>query len=252
MMTFHKQILLAGFFAILLNIKLYAQDEEKSCNCKEKHTFDFALSMGSSQGATSLSWSQLYGFGKKKQRFKLGYGLRFNSYFGNNQNFITAPAKITSRQTGPQVLFSETFEESLDTVVFNKAQANFLNAAIYLQYSITPKLEAGFNIDAIGFSFGGKQSGTLVSSIKPSGLSASQEGKPTTLNLLLISDNDIGSLNSELYLRYWLNDQWAIKGGLTFMFVEYTTTQKLIFDNDRFRNKAAMGMLSVSWKPFVK
>jgi len=47
-----------------------------------------------------------------------------------------------------------------------------------LQYSPTTKLDFGFNIDAIGFSFGKKQEGIYTSSIYPAGKVTAQSGKP--------------------------------------------------------------------------
>jgi hypothetical protein len=101
-------------------------------------------------------------------------------------------------------------------------------------------------------SFGARQRGRLQSSIKPSQLSIEQSAKPTTLNALLVSDNDIGSLNSELYLRYWINPTMALKAGFGFLFVEYTTDNKLIFGNDRFRNKVSLAVVGISYNPFRK
>lgn len=218
---------------------------------KANNFYDAAIGIGKRQYSVALGWSHLYSLGKKKH-FKVGYGVRFTKYFGNDQYFITAPARLTSRQTGPQVLFSKTYNESLDTVTFFNAQVNMLNLVIHLEHTITKRLDLGFNIDAVGFSFGKRQQGRLQSSIKPSDLSEEQSGKPTTLNALLVSDNDIGSLNSELYLKYWLNDKLALKGAFGFLFAEYTTDNKLIFDNDRFRNKVSLAVLGITYNPFRK
>ncbi len=227
----------------------YAQEFGK-VTYKSANTFGYSMGIGSSEGAATIDWSHLHGLGKKNQRFKIGYGFRFTSYFGSNQNYTTAPALLTSKQEGPQVLFSETYDENIDTLTFSSVQVNCFNVSIHLQYSFTPKLELGFNIDAAGFSFGGKQTGTFVSSQQPS--NSVQKAKPTAFNLLLVSDNDIGSLNSEIFARYWLNKKWAVKAGAMFLFTEYTTENKLTFDNDRFRNKSLLLMIGTSFKPFNK
>lgn len=219
---------------------------------KYHNYFELSLSASSKQVTGAASWAHLHGFGKRKQKFKVGYGLRFTSFTGSDKEYITAPAELTSRRQDPGVLFSETFEESLDTVTFSSSQINSFNFSIQLQYSFSRKLDLGFNIDAVGFSFGQQKTGMLKSSLRPSGMAIEQSAKPTPYNALLISDNDIGSLNSELYLRYWFKEKWAIKGGFTFLFTEYTTNQKLIFDNDRFRYKTLMIMLGITYSPFRK
>jgi len=78
---------------------------------KLQHHFDFAASKGEKEGALALSWSHFHGFGKKQQKFKVGYGLRFTSYVGANKLYTTAPSRLTSTQQGLGTLFSETINE---------------------------------------------------------------------------------------------------------------------------------------------
>jgi hypothetical protein len=115
-------------------------------------------------------------------------------------------------------------------------------------------MDVGFNIDAIGFSFGGEQTGTFraLQSDEAALHNTRQSAKPTSVNVLLSSDNDIGSLNSEFFLRYWVKPAWGIKVGYTFLFAEYTTNRELTYDNDRFRNKAGMFMVGFTYAPFKK
>jgi hypothetical protein len=77
-----------------------------------------------------------------------------------------------------------------------------------------------------------------------------QTAKPTAFNLLLISDSDIGSLNSELYARYWINDRFAVRVGASFQFIEYKTDKNLTFENDRFRHKALLPFVAITYSPF--
>lgn len=205
----------------------------------------FSIGGGSFSGAAGLS--HLYGFGNRN-RFKIGYGLRYTALAGRNLDYITAPAILTSGEKGPQVLFVENIEANLDTFVVKSSAFHAVNLAIYLQYDVSPRFQVGFNIDAVGFTFGSKRSGSFTSDQLPGKPQSQLEGRPTLFNALLISDNDLGSLNSELFARYSLNDHWGIRGGFTFMFTEYTTTTKPLFDNDRFRNKALMGMVGLSYR----
>ncbi len=236
-----KKLLL---IAILLSSSLlYAQDQPIKPLYKEGHTFDIAFAGGKDVAQASMSWSHLHGFGKKEQRFKAGYGIRFGTFFGGNLFYTTAPSKYTSD------------DALVDTLSLINAQVNNLNINIHLQYTLFKKLDIGFNIDAIGFSFGAEQKGSIVSSSLDPGYSPVQKSKPTAFNLLLVGDNDKGSLTSEFYVRYWLSPKWAIRGGFNYFFSEYTTAEELSFNNgdvsnDRFRNKAYMGFIAVSFKPF--
>lgn len=213
----------------------------------KKQTYaDVALSAGGGFSG-AVSYNILYGIGPAK-RFKIGWGVRLTSFSGNHLNYYTAPAKLTSGEYGPQVIFKENILRNIDTLYLSKAQTNALNLSIHLQYSLR-KLDVGFNIDALGVTLGGQQSGVFTARSTGSSLhNTTQTAKPTTLNALLISDNDIGSLNSELYARYWLTPKIGLRAGASFQFTEYTTNRKLTFDNDRFRNKILMPFVGVSVK----
>jgi hypothetical protein len=167
---------------------------------------------------------------------------------GNNLDYYTAPAKLTSGEYGPQVIFKENILSNIDTLQLTNTQTNALNLVIHLEYSFK-RLGLGFNIDALGLTLGGEQSGRFIAKSTGSRLhNTTQTAKPTTLNALLISDNDWGSLNSELYARYWLTDKIGLRAGASFQFTEYTTSRKLTFENDRFRNKILMPFVGVSIK----
>ncbi len=217
-------------------------------NYKYNNNFDVALSASANQQMGALSWVHFHSV-TKKQRFKIGYGIRFNSQFGKNLTYVTAPASITSKRNDPGVLFSKIYYENIDTFFVAKSQNNSLNLSINLQYTIKQKLDIGFNIDAIGFSFGAKTTGIYISS-QSTESGSTQSARPTPFNLLLVSDNDIGFLNSELYVRYWFNKNWGIKAGASFIFTEYTTDNKLRLDNNRWRNKALIGMIGITYSPF--
>lgn len=237
-------------FIILLYGKIIkAQDvtsDKKSY--KYNNNFDLALSTTGNQSSGALSWVKFHSITKNK-RFKIGYGIRFTSQVGKNLYYVTAPAILTSKQTGPQVLFSKIYSENVDTFFVSKSQSNFLNVSINLQYTINEKFDIGFNIDAIGLSFGGKTTGKY-SAYQSKDNGTQQTANPTSYNLLLVSDNDIGALNSELYFRYWFNQKWAVRAGASFLFTEYTTNNKLRLDNDRWRNKSLMGLVGITFSPF--
>lgn len=240
-----KKLLIITVF-VCITSSCFAQEATKK-GFKYNNNYDLALSAGNGF-SSALSWSHLHKLGKKG-KFQLGYGLRLTSLFGSNVAHITAPAKLTTGSTGLGVIGMETIEANLDTLTLDKIQVNSLNITINLQYAFSEKIEVGFNIDALGFSFGGEQQGRFVAESQR--IKASQEkASPTTANVLLTSDNDIGSLNSEIYLRYWLSPRWAVRGGLTFVFSEYTSARKLSLDNDRFRAKILMPLLAVTFSPY--
>ncbi len=234
-----KNILVLIFFVVLHTGVALAQSVATKANLTE-----FSLAVANSQGTVSAAYIHDWKFGQKR-KINIGVGTRFTSYLGTDQYYVTAPAKLTSGETGPQVLFIENIEANMDSFLIKSAQVNSLNLLIDLNYQVSDKLTIGFNIDAIGFSFGGRVEGSYMNGNQRSVESA----KPTLFNILLISDNDRGSLNSELYGRYFLNERWAIKAALQFLFTEYKTKtdiQLLPEPNDRFRKKSLLLSIGVS------
>lgn len=203
---------------------------------QEKNTavVDASAAFGSGF-SPSLGFSKKWGIGSKG-KFKIGTGLRLTNFSGSDIDFITAPASLTSD------------EANIDTLRLGSAAVTYIAIPIHLQYSFNEKFEIGFNIDVVGLTFGGEQSGTFTASQSASLNNTTQTANPTAANILLVGDNDRGSLNSELYARYWVNEKFGIRAGLSFQFVEYTTDRELTFDNDRFRAKLMQPMIGVSYK----
>lgn len=207
---------------------------------------DAAFSKIGAQNTLALGYSKLFGIGKNK-KFKVGYGVRYSFFSCEESYFTTAPAILTSKQKGPQVLFSPIYYENVDSLKLKSARQNMLNASIHLEYALSKKWEVGFNIDVVGFSFGPKVSGKYYGYQSEKNFSE-QAAKPTTLNALLVSDNDIGGLNSELYVKRNWGSKIGLKAGATFIFSEFTSDNKLRLDNDRWRNKALLPMVGIFYK----
>lgn len=232
---------LSSVFLLLLVVFFTAKSQERN-----QRTLDFAAAFGDGF-SPALSVNKLWGIGKKG-RFRIGTGLRFTYYQKNNVQTITAPATLTSGEFGPQVIFIKNIPENLDTLTFPQVGVGYINIPIHLQYSFGEKLDVGFNIDVVGFSFGKKQTGRFESSASASLDGSQQTASPTAFNLLLVSDNDLGSLNSELYARYWMTPKIGVRAGASFQFVEYVTENLLTFGNDRFRAKVLQPLIAISIK----
>ncbi|MFN5133777.1 MAG: hypothetical protein ACK5DG_00570 [Chitinophagaceae bacterium] len=230
-----------SIFLMLISAAAFSQTKTNKVQL-----LDLSGSIGSSQGSVSASYIHNWHLGKK-QKFSIGAGARFTSYLGSNQYFVTAPAKITSGSTGPGILFKENINANLDSLLMASPSMNALNLSINLGYKITSKLIVGFNIDAIGFSFGGEKQAKYVNGTTVTNTTA----KPTGFNALLISDNDLGTLNSELFATYSFNKKWSAKLGYQLLFTEYTTAtnvQQVPEPNDRFRNKVSALLIGIRYQ----
>jgi len=236
-----KKNLIVFTVLVLMNLQGYTQTGGHI-----NKYIDATVGVAKYQGTLSLSYVNTWRFGSK-QKLGIGLGGRFTSYFAANQYYTTAPAKLTSGNTSPTIIFQDNIQANIDTFLIKSPQVNSVNLSINIDYRLSKKITAGFNIDAIGFSFGGSRTGNYINGASGKMLNAT----PTPFNILLISDNDKGSLNSEFYIRYFLNEKWGLKVGAQFLFTEYTTetkVQQFPEENDRFRNKSLLFCVGASYK----
>jgi len=195
---------------------------------RKQSSIDLIIGLGQDVFSHALSWHRTHGI-TSNNKFRVGYGLRFSGFYGTDLKYTTAPAKLTKDAA------------NVDTITISKPTTMGLNGAVYLEYQFSPKFLVGFNIDALGVGFG--------STFETSARQGNEivEATPTSLNVLLVGDNDIGQLKSELYLSYFLNPKWRLNFGLDLTFSEYTTSVKLRNDNDRFRNKSNFIFIGASY-----
>lgn len=231
-------MLMNKIFALVILLAASAHLNAQKNKPAEKSA-SFTTAFGSSEFSTSFAHQHLWKMGKN-QKIGLGAGIRLTNYFGADKYHTTAPAKLTSGKTGLGVFFADDLTQNIDSVLFKKTQSNSLNLYLNFNCNIYKKITIGFNIDVIGFTFGGNQNGSYLGN---NGAGAATLAKPTAFNLLLVSDNDLGSLNSEFYTQYKFNKSWGAKIGFQYLFTEYTTSSKVQTTpdgqkNDRFRNKS--------------
>ncbi len=224
-----KNILLA-IFTLGISVVSMAQ---KTDNPKKQQLADLSFGFGNKQGSVVAGYFYNWNLGKNR-KFFIGTGARFNTFYGTGVSFTSAPSSLAG----------DKLKE--DTLLAAKPNIFSFNVVINLGYNITPKMQAGFNIDAIGASFGAEGTPTFISN----GFPTSTKAKPTGFNVLLIGNNDRGSLNSEFYARYKVTEKFGVKLAYQYFFNELTTATKvqtLPEANDRFRSKARLVNIGFSY-----
>ncbi len=157
-------------------------------------TLDIALA--SKKGFSSaVSIDKFYG-----KKFKIGIGLRATTYNSGSHNFVTAPALLTSGKRSLMAFFTPYKNEKLDTLSVPNTSIISINTKLSLEYNLK-RSGFGFNIDLAGLTMGKKNTGRFTASESRELNNTNHTVKATPYNLLLISDSDRGSLNSELYFK---------------------------------------------------
>lgn len=217
-----KPIFLAAFPILLWCLVSSSFGQEEKTSKRLSHLTDLSLRLGKGQSGMQMAYWAKFALGKAG-KFSISPGFRISGHWIRNTDFTTAPAHLASKN------------ELVDTFQVDNSHLVAFNLAVDFRYQVAKKWAVGFNIDLAGFSFGKEVSGKINSTYG----TFSPLAKPTSGNLLLVDNRDVGTLYSEFYLQYDLSKKLSVRSGLCHVFTEYTTDQKYIpgINNNRFRSK---------------
>ncbi|WP_138992409.1 hypothetical protein [Larkinella sp. C7] len=197
--------------------------------------------------------------------FSIGWTIKGGNFYGDNLNYTTAPARLTREKTGFGAIGAPEVAANIDTMRFDWVTVSTVNFGLRAQVRLGP-VEVGAGADLIGLGFGRSREGRYRSttgrfehtnadseidtvSFRVSPL---QYAQPQRLNVRLLGDNDLGSLSSEVYVRLKVLRRMGVKVGYHWITTEMRASNLNIDDdNRRFRNRAAMGYVALTF-PFYK
>jgi hypothetical protein len=198
----------------------------------------------------SIGYYQLINIGERKL-VSLGWTARLGSFFGDNINYYTAPARLSRGKSGLGALGAPLVNQNIDTVRFDYVTMTSLNFGFRAQVNLG-RVEFGGSADLIGLTLGRRRTARyrsstgafLVDSVNTTpftGANVSQRARPSYANLRLLGDNDMGTLATEIYGRVHINQRLAVKVGYQWLTTEVTAQNRdVVADNNRFRNRANM------------
>lgn len=134
-----------------------------------------------------------------KGRLMAGGGVRYNYQGGNSPVTLD----LVEAEGQPEVTVS-------GLVVHNLAL--FAEAS----YRISDRLEGGFNIELVGVTLGPEQTVALEG--------APRTVEPEPVALLLVGENDLGTLNSEFFAAYRVSERLWLRANLSYVVNNYLTT----------------------------
>lgn len=218
--------------------------------------FDLGMAYSKNNYNPSIAYYQLLNVGERKL-IAFGWTARLGAFYGDNINYYTAPARLTRGETGFAALSAPLLVRNVDTVRYDYVTMTSLNLGLRAQINLGI-VELGASADLLGLTFGRSRTGRYISSTgafqadsvnrKPfKGADAFQQARPSTLNLRLLGDNDMGTLSTEVYARIHISQRFAIKGGYQWLTTETKVNNKdVVADNNRFRNRAGLAYLAIT------
>ena len=228
-----QTILLSLTFLCILFTDATAQEQQKE---KAQSFVEIGYGIGKDASRLSAGYYRSWKLSQEKKilkNFSIGTGLRFGGFSAKDIYFTSAPSSLYKTN-------------SADSILAPAPAIYSVNAFLNLNYQITSKIQAGFDIDLIGLSFGPNGSPTFISN----GQSQITKVNPTPINLLLINANNRGSLLSNIYVRYQITNRWGGRISYQKSYTEISTEQLLQTipeDNKRFRYVTGLVGLGVSY-----
>ncbi len=218
-------VAIALLFGMFLHVQTTHAQELKNPN----NSIELGVGFTSGGFIGGVGYFQDWGVLKNKA-LRLGYGVRFTGFSGSDGNHASAP---------PAFWNDETMRDSL---FVGSPQMN--NIALYIgaSYLIADRFELGFNIDALGYTFGGDKEATHTAT-SGNGAETATTVNPGSITALLWGPNDIGMVRSDFFVGYKFNDNWKARVGFGPLFTEYRTETELQEGNTRYRG--TYGMISL-------
>lgn len=207
----------------------------------------------------SLAYYQLINIGEQKL-FSVGWTVRLGAFYGDNLNYYTAPARLTRGKTGFNALNAPLIITNIDTIRYDYVTMTSLNFGIRAQVNLG-RVEIGASADLVGLTLGKSRTGRYKSSngqfmndtalVYFQGPYTFQRARPSRLNVRLLGDNDLGTLSMEVYARVHISQRIGVKLGYQWLTTETIVTNRdIIADNNRFRNRAGMPYLALTFPIF--
>lgn len=204
--------------------------------------FDIGLGIQKNTTNPSLIYYELKSI-TRSNTILVGWTARLSSFYGQDLNYYTAPARLTR-------------SAAIDTVSLNHLAQTSLNVGVRAEWNLG-RLQFGASVDLLGFTFLGRSRiGQIHSSTglfsQPDSLGQDQQRpftgsdvfqsvSPTRLNVNWWGDHERGMLTTEVYARIYLRPNIALKLGYHWLSTEITLANRdIVADNARFRNRVGL------------
>jgi hypothetical protein len=208
---------------------------------QREHHADLTYAYG--QNSMSISGNVVKNFKfLKTEKLHLGVGARALYFQGKSLSYLTAPAKHNKSETG------------IDTVLVQKPMFISVNLSLNASYHFNNQWALGCNVDAIGFTFGKKQTAEYYPSLDAQNESTprkkltNESVRPSKNNFLLLGKNNKGVICSEVFVRYTYQERYALKLGYSMLISEYSSLNRIGHNgNYRFRNTSGLIMFGIGY-----
>lgn len=222
-----KSIRLIVLFILIGSTKVFSQDISRVTS-----GIDLGLGYQDKTWVPSVTYHQELSLNNFPW-FRIGWGVRAWGYYAGRTDLLPKSNILAN-----------------DTLKFGRLSANGASFLIGANFRVW-KFDIGANTDLFGVAFGLKRSGLYTKPSLYEGEGSEYYNKylssaPATLNVVpLVLDNQNGQ--SEVYLRYWINDRIGFKLAYVHGRITYASPYKLDNGQKRYSSSYGVPYLAVSF-----
>jgi hypothetical protein len=193
-------------------------------------TLDASIGVARDRGTAAISWNHLYAV--LPDRLALGVGARATTFRANGSlAFRTGDASLDRAGQVNRLVLEDPWVTSLNL--------QFLAIA-----RVFGPVEAGFDLDLVGVSFGPRRSGRYEATDPR--FAGVQAARVSNLDLFRSGIRDRGQLNSEFFIGIRLDRTWTVRAGLSHVVTGYRSVDPLDHGNRDFKRFTTQGFAGIS------
>jgi hypothetical protein len=192
-------------------------------------TLDASVAVARERGALAVSWNHLYA--AWPGRLALGVGARATTF--------RARGPLVFRTGDPAL----ARPEQVNRLVLEDPWVTSVNLQLLAVVRVAGPIEAGIDLDVVGFSFGPRRSGRYEATDPR--FAGTQAARVAALDLFLGETRDRGQLNSEFFVGVRLDPTWTVRAGLSHVVTGYRSVAPLDHGNrdfERFTTQVFAGV----------
>jgi hypothetical protein len=125
----NRTLFFALFMLLFMSCFVTKTQAQSTVSARLKSGLDVGFAYKTDNYSPSATYFQLLNIGEKKL-FSVGYTVRLASLYLDNQNFYTAPARLTRGKTGFAALGAPLQYKNIDTIRMDYATNTSLNVGL--------------------------------------------------------------------------------------------------------------------------
>jgi hypothetical protein len=192
---------------------------------------------GNPHWGTGANIHYMHGIGRKRQTISIGAGVRGNLFFSKDRDYTTSSAVLSAANPG-----------GADSMFMKDIQTNTVNAYLAVKIFVKKGVNIIFTTDIGGVNFGDRKEGYFHSyETDPVPPGTRYYTEPYAFNCQIPGGESYGTIMTELYGTFRINEVLMWRLGVNHLRNEYVTDRNIPMNGKRFSQSNWMVMTGIGF-----